>query len=76
MFWKLVDRVPWEAVLKGKGFQEGWTSFSGHLHVPKDEPAWKKTDLAEQRTLAGTQETKESLRPLEERQLRKTARMS
>jgi len=23
----LVDRVPWEAVLKDKGIQEGWTLF-------------------------------------------------
>jgi len=27
LFWSLVDRVPWEAVLKGKGVQEGWTFF-------------------------------------------------
>jgi len=25
LFGSLVDRVPWEAVLKGKGVQEGWT---------------------------------------------------
>ena len=24
---RLVDRVSWEAVLKGKGVQEGWTFF-------------------------------------------------
>jgi len=23
----LIDRVPWEAVLTGKGVQEGWTCF-------------------------------------------------
>jgi len=34
--------------------------------VPKDEPVGKKTGLAEQRALAGTQEKKESLCPLEE----------
>ncbi|GAB0206524.1 hypothetical protein GRJ2_003118000 [Grus japonensis] len=27
LFRGLVDRVPWEAVLKGKGVQEGWTFF-------------------------------------------------
>jgi len=27
LFRSLVDRVPWEAVLKGKGVQEGWTFF-------------------------------------------------
>ncbi|KFV53301.1 hypothetical protein N328_01413, partial [Gavia stellata] len=27
LFRSLVDRVPWEAVLKGKGVQEGWTLF-------------------------------------------------
>ena len=26
-FRSLVDRVPWEAVLKGRGVQEGWTLF-------------------------------------------------
>jgi len=27
LFRGLVDRVPWERVLKGKGFQEDWTFF-------------------------------------------------
>ncbi|KAK4831120.1 hypothetical protein QYF61_015423 [Mycteria americana] len=27
LFRRLVDRVPWEAALKGKGVQEGWTFF-------------------------------------------------
>ena len=27
LFRRLVDRVPWEAVLKGKGVQEDWTFF-------------------------------------------------
>lgn len=30
----------------------------GHAHVPKGKPSRKKTDLAEQRLLAGTQEEK------------------
>ena len=52
LFRSLVDRVPWEAVLKSKGVQEGWTFFkkenlkcagAGHPHVPKAEPMGKKT---------------------------------
>ena len=35
--------------------------------MPQDEPAGKTTGLAEQRALAGTQETKEGLPPMEER---------
>jgi len=27
LFRMLVERVPWERVLKGKGVQEGWTFF-------------------------------------------------
>ena len=34
--------------------------------MPKDKAVGKKTSLAEQRALAGTQEKTESLRPLEE----------
>ncbi|PKU32032.1 rna-directed dna polymerase from mobile element jockey-like [Limosa lapponica baueri] len=43
LFRSLVDRVPWEAVLKGKGVQEGWTFFKkevlkmGMETVTKDE---------------------------------------
>ncbi|KAK4825521.1 hypothetical protein QYF61_000034 [Mycteria americana] len=29
----LVDRVPWEAVLKGKGVQEGWTFFKKEILI-------------------------------------------
>jgi len=51
----------------------GWTLFKEKVlkaqeqlsHVPKDELAGK-TGLAEQRAVAGTQEKKESLWPLEE----------
>jgi len=42
-----------EGNLKGSG--------AGHPHVPKDKPVGKMTRLAEQRTLAGAQEKKESL---------------
>ena len=31
LFRSLVDRVPWEAVLKGKGVQEGWTFFKKEI---------------------------------------------
>jgi len=30
-FRRLVDRVPWEAVLRGKGVQEGWTFFKKEI---------------------------------------------
>ncbi|KAK4825779.1 hypothetical protein QYF61_002342 [Mycteria americana] len=30
-FRRLVDKVPWEAVLKGKGVQEGWTFFKNKI---------------------------------------------
>lgn len=71
-FRKLVDRVPWKAVLKSKGAQEGWTfvtkqvlkgTGSGHLVCQKTSlqgrtPSWLH------RALAGIQE-KEEIRPLE-----------
>ena len=31
LFRSLVDRVPWEAVLKGQGVQEGWTFFKKEI---------------------------------------------
>ena len=31
LFRRRVDRVPWEAVLKGKGVQEGWTFFKKEI---------------------------------------------
>ncbi|KAK4827898.1 LOW QUALITY PROTEIN: hypothetical protein QYF61_022321 [Mycteria americana] len=31
LFRRPVDRVPWEAVLKGKGVQEGWTFFKKEI---------------------------------------------
>ena len=31
LFRSLIDRVPWEAVLKGKGVQEGWTFFKKEI---------------------------------------------
>ncbi len=31
LFRTLVERVPWETVLKGKGVQEGWTFFKKEI---------------------------------------------
>lgn len=48
----MADRVPWEAVLKGKGVQEGFTFFKKEINVQKhpcaerwaggeeDQPGW------------------------------------
>ena len=63
----MVERVPWEVVLKGMGTQEGWEYFKEfilkvqELTIPK---SWKMSQqakeagLAEQRPLAGSQEQK------------------
>ncbi|KAK4807164.1 hypothetical protein QYF61_024284 [Mycteria americana] len=59
LFRGLVDRVPWEAVLKGKGVQEGWTFFKKEVlkaqeqAVPRCQkvsrrgrrPAWLNREL-------------------------------
>ena len=37
MFRSLVNRVPWEAVLKGKGVQEGWTSFKKEISQAQEQ---------------------------------------
>jgi len=72
----LVERVPWERVLKGKGVQGGLDIFQGGSlkgigegcpHVPQDDPAGKMTSLAEQGALTGNQEKKNGLPPMEER---------
>jgi len=77
VFRMLVERLPWERVLKRKGVQEGWTLFKEKVlkaqeqtcpHVPQDELVGKTTSLAEQGALAGTQEKKSGLPPMEERQ--------
>ena len=54
LFKILVDRVPWEAVLKGKGVKEGWTFFKKETlkeqeqAIPKcRKTAGDKTGLAE-----------------------------
>ena len=42
---RLVDRVPWEAVLKGKGVQEGWTFFKKEILKAQEQaiPMCRKT---------------------------------
>lgn len=72
LFGRLIERVPWEVVLKGKGVQKDLAFFdkeilitgTGHPHSLKDKPAGK-TILDEQRALFRTQESKESLLLLE-----------
>lgn len=74
LFSRLVGRVPWEAHLKGKGVQEGRTSFKREILktrsrrpcVLKDQPMGKRSRLPEQRALAGNQKIKGSLCTLEE----------
>ncbi|KAK4820693.1 hypothetical protein QYF61_003613 [Mycteria americana] len=45
LFRRLVDRVPWEAALKGKGVQEGWTLFKEKVLKAQDQavPRFQKT---------------------------------
>ncbi|KAK4806242.1 LOW QUALITY PROTEIN: hypothetical protein QYF61_013386 [Mycteria americana] len=50
LFRGLVDRVPWEAVLKGKGVQEGWTFFKNDILKRRTSwrgrrPAWLNREL-------------------------------
>lgn len=69
LFGRLVQRVPWEAVLKGRGVQEDWTVFGKEilkvreltLCVLKDELVGMKMSLADWGALIGTQDKKESL---------------
>ncbi|KAK4822026.1 hypothetical protein QYF61_006939 [Mycteria americana] len=44
-FVRLVDRVPWEAALKGKGVQEGWTFFKEKVLKAQEQavPRCRKT---------------------------------
>ncbi|GAB0203778.1 hypothetical protein GRJ2_002843400 [Grus japonensis] len=72
---RLVGRVPWEAVLKGKGVQEGWTLVQKEILKAQEQavPMCQKTSWQGRRlawlnraALAGTQDKKESLWPLEE----------
>ena len=45
LFRRLVDRVPWEAALIGKGVQEGWTFFKEEVLKVQDQavPRCRKT---------------------------------
>ncbi|KAK4817407.1 LOW QUALITY PROTEIN: hypothetical protein QYF61_013474 [Mycteria americana] len=45
LFGRLVDRVPWEAALKGKGVQEGWTFFKEEVLKAQERavPRCRKT---------------------------------
>ncbi|KAK4831679.1 hypothetical protein QYF61_018676 [Mycteria americana] len=45
LFRRLVDRVPWEAALMGKGVQEGWTFFKEEVLKAQDQavPRCQKT---------------------------------
>ncbi|KAK4824877.1 hypothetical protein QYF61_021084 [Mycteria americana] len=45
LFRSLVDRVPWKAVLKGKGVQEGWTFFKKKILKAQEQavPMCQKT---------------------------------
>lgn len=44
LFRRLVERVPWEAVLRGKGIQEGWTLFRKEIvrHRTRLSPCTKR----------------------------------
>ena len=76
LFRSLVDRVPWEAVLKGKGVQEGWTSLFKKEILKVQEQAvpmcqktsWRGRRLAwlKRELWLELGEKKESLCPLEE----------
>ncbi|KAK4828050.1 hypothetical protein QYF61_023088 [Mycteria americana] len=45
LFRRLVERVPWEAALKGKGVQEGWTFFKEEVLKAQEQavPRCRKT---------------------------------
>ncbi|KAK4811106.1 hypothetical protein QYF61_016392 [Mycteria americana] len=49
LFRRLVERVPWEAALKGKGVQEGWTFFKEEVLKAQEQavprPAWLTREL-------------------------------
>ncbi|KAK4830124.1 hypothetical protein QYF61_008551 [Mycteria americana] len=44
LFRRLVDKVPWEAVLKGKGVQEGWIFYKKEILKAQDQavPMYRK----------------------------------
>ena len=42
LFRGLADRDPWEAVLKGRGVQQGWTFFTKEIIKPQEE-GWRSS---------------------------------
>ncbi|KAK4825828.1 LOW QUALITY PROTEIN: hypothetical protein QYF61_002951 [Mycteria americana] len=74
LFRGLVDRVPWEAVLKGKGVQEGWTFFKKEIvkaqeqAIPMKErrvyDLWKKGQATQEDYKDVVRRAKENLHPL------------
>ena len=82
LFRRQVDRFPWGPGLKDSGSRKAGHASGGAgagcPHVLKDEPAGKKTSMAEQRALAGTQETIGKLMACgrRDRQLRRATGMS
>lgn len=59
LFRRLLNRVPWEAILTFKK-EVLKAQPAGYAHVPKDK-AKKMNNLAKEGALAGTQDEKESL---------------
>ncbi|KAK4824521.1 hypothetical protein QYF61_016101 [Mycteria americana] len=65
LFRRLVERVPWEAALMGKGVQEGWTFFKEEVLKAQDQAVprgvydlwkkdlWKKGHLCSQEDYKG-----------------------
>ncbi|KAK4825063.1 hypothetical protein QYF61_023067 [Mycteria americana] len=51
LFRSLVGRVPWEAVLSGKGVQEGWTFFKKEILKAQEQavPMFRKTSRKKRR---------------------------
>ncbi|PKU48714.1 rna-directed dna polymerase from mobile element jockey-like [Limosa lapponica baueri] len=43
LFKSLLNRVPWEAALKGKGVQEGWTFFKEEVLKVQEQPVTRES---------------------------------
>jgi len=76
LFRTLIERVPWEKVLKGKGVQEGWTFFKEEVLKAQEQavPMCRKTNRRgigqawlNRGLLLGLGKKKEGLPPMEER---------
>jgi len=74
LFRTLVERVPWDKVLKGKGVQAGWTFFREEVLQAQEQavPMCRKTSLQGRRPawlnrelLMGLRKKKEGLPPME-----------